>query len=337
MKLAGKAVAPFLGQPSQPYRAALFYGPDSGLVLERARQVTQRLIPDAGDPYARAELPAARLAADPALLADELAAISMLSPRRVIWVRDADDKLLPAVENAAASFNESAYLIVCAGELPARSTLRSWFEKDARCAAVACYHDEAQDVQAVVRSHLEAAGIAPERELMAFLSQRLGNDRGVTQQELAKLVTYAGEGKTLSVAEAAALVDYNRETSFDDAVNALADRNLQALDGALARLEREGESPVGHLRAMQRYFRRLYQLSSQVAAGKSPDEAIAAIRPPVFYKQLPLLQRHVRGWSAGQLSRALTLLVQAELACKTTGLPAGAASGRRLFQVTQLR
>ena len=142
--------------------------------------------------------------------------------------------------------------------------------------------------------------------------------------------------------DAVALVDYNRETSFDDVVNAVADRNLQALEKTLTMLLREGTQPVAYLRALQRYFNRLYFIRSKMApnnedGGQSAESVIQGLRPPVFFRQLPLLTRHVQQWSLPAIAKALKLLINAELACKTSDIPIVPASSRFLLQVTQVR
>ena len=95
MKLAAARVAAFLRRPDPEIRAVLFYGPDAGLVRERADAVARTVCPDLRDPFRVAELTGAALAADPARLADEAAQISLMGGSRVVRVREAGDALAP--------------------------------------------------------------------------------------------------------------------------------------------------------------------------------------------------------------------------------------------------
>lgn len=337
MKIAPRAVEAYLGRPEPHHRALLLYGPDSGLVRERAKKISQLVLGGTDDPFALTEFTEARLQEDPALLADELAAVSLMSPKRVVMIRGAGDKMTKVIEAAASAFHESVFLIVCADELNARSSLRGWFEKENNCGAIACYRDEARDVQQVIHKTFDAAGMKVDRDVIEYLTQQLGNDRYVTYQELEKIITYAGEEKKVTLEEARALVDYNRETNVDDLVNALADKNIRTLERMLTLMQREGTSPVMYLRALQRYFNRLYLVRTQMASGQSAEQAIGSLRPPVFFRQVPIMARHASHWSLVQITKALKLLVEAELACKTSDLPPLPASSRKLFQVTQIR
>src|SRR6516165_6273863 len=93
MRLAPSRIAAFLQRPDPEIRAVLLYGPDEGLVRERAAAVARSVCPDLKDPFRVAELTAAVLAADPARLADEAAQLSLTGGRRVVRVRGAGDGL----------------------------------------------------------------------------------------------------------------------------------------------------------------------------------------------------------------------------------------------------
>lgn len=336
MKIAPKVADSFIAKPQAGFGAALIFGPDSGGVRDRAKKITTAILGANPDPFAIMEFTEAKLLADAAALSDELASFNMMVPKRVIIIRDGGDKLTKIIDAASPHFNDSAYLIVCAEELSTRSSLRGWFEKGDKVASLACYRDEVRDVQSVVRKAFEEAKLPVDREIIDYLSQMLGNDRYVTYQELDKIITYAG-GQRLTVEDVRDLVDYNRETSLDDIVNAVADKDLKNLDKVLTIFLREGTQPIVYLRALQRYFNRLYAMKAQVAAGQTIDSVVAGVRPPVFFRQVPILTRHLQNWGLEQITRALSLLISAELACKTSDIPHIPVSSRLLMQVAQIR
>jgi DNA polymerase-3 subunit delta len=338
MKLTPKLIDAFLAAPDRDHRAALIFGVDGGLVRERMGKIIKAFLgAAASDSFAKIELSEAEILAEPTKLADELSAFSMMSPKRVIIISDAGSKLSKILESATAFFNKDTYLIVTAGELDTKSSLRSFCEKSAVFAAIACYKDEIRDVQAVIRAKFTEAGLRVGNDVIDYLASQLGNDRYVTYQELEKIILYAGEEKTLSLEAAQTLVGYNQDTKLDDLINALADKNLGALEKHLAQNIREGVQPILYLRSMMRYFSRLYAIRAQMAEGMSAEMVISGLRPPVFFKQVPILTRHASAWSADNIVKAIKLIISAELACKSSDLPATAASSRKLFQVTQVR
>ena len=148
MKLAGPRVAGFLARPDPDIRAVLLYGPDAGLVRERADALARAICPDPRDPFRVAELAAATLVGDPARLADEAAQISLMGGRRVIRVRDAGDALAPLFTRFLADALGDSLVVAEAGDLPGRSALRRAFDEAPRGAAIGCYPDSARDLAA---------------------------------------------------------------------------------------------------------------------------------------------------------------------------------------------
>jgi DNA polymerase-3 subunit delta len=335
MKIVTRDIKGFLAKPDRDACAILLYGPDAGLARERSQDVVKYLLGPSPDAMSILDVSEARLLADPAMLADELSAASFLADKRVILVRDAGDKFTKIMESVEELLSKDNYVIVLGDDLGSRSSLRAWFEKAPNAAAVPCYHDEARDIGELVRETFSKSGVMASGDVVQYLASQLGNDRYVTRQELEKLLLYLGDDKTLGMETVKQLTDHNRETEMDEAITALADRNLAALDKALIGLMNEGLPPVAYLRGLSRYFQRLYAIKLQ-AKNSSIEQVIENLRPKVFYKQKDALTRHARKWDVEAIAKALALITSAELACKTSDLPVFAASERELFKATRV-
>ena len=97
----------------------------------------------------------------------------------------------------------------------------------------------------------------------------------------------------------------------------------------------EGASPIAILRAVIRHFQRLHLAAGHLGAGKSPDQAMAALKPPVFFKARDAFRAQLRRWPIDRLARALDMLTEAELDCKSSGPPPNAVCGRALLRIAQ--
>jgi DNA polymerase-3 subunit delta len=322
MKLAPARIDGFLRRPDPEVRAVLCYGPDAGLVRERADALARSVAPDLRDPFRVADLAAADLAADPARLADEAAQISLMGGRRVVRIRDAGEAVAAIFARFLASPAGDALVVAEAGELSGRSGLRRAFEDAPLAVAIGCYPDTARDLAAVIRDSLAAHRIGVSRDAVEYLVQNLGGDRLLTRSELDKLALYAGPGGTVELDDARAAVADTAALALDDAVLAAAEGDAAALDRALTRVFHEGEAPVAVIRATLRHLQRLHALALQVAAGAAPEAAIRASRPPIFFKHHDSFLRQLRRWREPALRRQLAALDEAEAQMKTTGLPA---------------
>lgn len=334
MKVAPREAERFCEAPPAAVRAILLYGPDNGLVRERALKLVKGVVPD-DDPFRLTELTPALLKDDPARLNDEAAAIAFGGGRRVIRLRDATDALAKLFEEFLAAPPGDALLVVEAGDLGPRG-LRKAFENAAAGAAVACYRDEGDSLRGVVVQHLQARGFTLEPDALAYLLANLGSDRALTRQELEKLTLYLGAPRTQRVRleEVAAVVGDSAERTLDDLALALGDGDVKSLTRDLGRAEGEGVSPITILRAVARHVQRLHLLRGLMAEGQPASEAVKRLRPPIFWKEAGQVARQAERWSAERLAWALARLLEAEAACKRTGAPAALLTERALMEIT---
>lgn len=335
VKIAARDADNFVRRaPGTEMAAVLIYGPDDGLVRERATQLVDAALGGERDPFRFTELMASELGADPARLRDEAAALSLTGGRRLVLVRGAGDAL---ADDFAALLDDGpgAALVVCeAGNLPAQSRLRKAFESAGHAAAVPCYADDARDVARIVESAVQAAGFKIDRAAVAYLAEWLGADRGLTRQEVEKLILFkGGTGGTISEDEARACVGDGTGLALEDLTYAAADGELALLDGRLARLFREGNDAVAVLRRTASHLQRLQLALAAVETGVSSGDAMARLRPPVFFRRKPAFANQIRRWTSAKITGALDIITEAELQCKSTGVPAQAICGRALMRV----
>ena len=335
MKLVPSRIAAFLQRPDPTICAVLFYGPDAGLVRERADAIARGICPNLSDPFRVVDLSAAVLAADPARLADEAAQLSLTGGRRVVRVRGTVDALAKLFEEFLENTLSEAFVVAEAGELPSRSVLRRAFEAAPRGAAIGCYPDTPRDLAAVIRETLAEHQIRASRDAVLFLVEHLGGDRLLTRAELEKLTLYVGNGGRVELDDARLCVSDTAGLELDDAVMATAEGDTSRLERVLDRVFQEGESPVTVIRALLRHLHRLQLLAVRVSAGVGLNEVLRTARPPIFFKQEDSFRRQLALWSEARLRPQLDRIMKAELNMKTTGLPAETICREAMLTVAQ--
>jgi DNA polymerase-3 subunit delta len=335
MKIAAARLAAFLARPDPAIRAILLYGPDTGLVRERADALARTVCEDLGDPFRVADLNGTALAADPARLADEAAQLCLTGGRRVVRVRGAADGLARLFAGFLGEMPGEALVVAEAGELSAGSALRRAFEASPRAAAIGCWPDTPRDRAAVIRDSLAAHRITASRDAAQYLVEHLGGDRLLTRSELDKLALYAGDGGRVELEDALLSVGDSAALELDDAVMAAAEGDPATLERVLARVFQEGESPVSVIRALLRHLQRLHALAALISAGAAVGEVLRTARPPVFYKHEDSFKRQLGLWSEARLRRELDRIAQAEIDMKTTGLPAETLCRQAMLALAQ--
>ena len=345
MKLSGRKVQQFLESPAPDVRAVLLYGPDAGLVRERADGLVRGVAGDVGDPFRVAELSPDEVAKQPARLFDEAAAIAMTGGRRAVRLRDPGDGLSDLLGRFLEDPPGDGLVVLEAGDLPPRSRLRKLFEAADRAAALPCYRDEGPELDALIQGMARGAGYRISREATAYLAVNLGGDRLLTRREMEKLLLYMGPaedgtaGRTteITLADVLACVGDSADRTLDDLVFALGDRNLPEIERTLTRVFQEGVSWVAPLRAAARHFERLHRTAGSLRQGVPIESAVSRLRPPVFWKHRPRFQRQVRDWSSEQLAAVLSRLMEAELDGKRGLAPGEVVCAHAFFAIASQR
>jgi DNA polymerase-3 subunit delta len=318
----------FVANPPDTLVAALFYGPDLGLVRERADRLAKSVCPDLRDPFRVSDLDEQAILSDRARLADEVAALSMTGGRRVVRVRAAGNALAGLFETILEGAAGGALIVVESGDLAKGSALRETFEEAKNAAAVACYPDSAETSAALVRTALKAEQVAISDDALALAVSLLGADRGTTRQQIEKLALYARGLKRLEAADVRAAMGDEAEARSEEACDAAGEGDWATLDRALERLWADNTSPVAVLRIAMAHFQRL-----QLAKATRDVEAAIKRRPQVHFSRTASFRAQVARWSEHRLAETLDLLLDTEALCKTTAVPAEAACARAFFTV----
>ena len=304
------------GRDQGTMRCVLLWGDDLGLIRERADLVAATVVPQRDDPFRVAWLD--RDTAD--RLADEAGALSMTGGRRVVRVRDADDRILPALQ-AALRVGGDTLLVIEAPELPTRGKLRAFADKDAAVASIGCYPDDGRTLADTLRGLLAAENISADADAMAYLTRVLGADRALTASEIGKLALYTGPGGRVSLEDAEACIGDAAALSVDDALHDATAGNVAGSDRAMGLALAEGAASVAVLRAAQNHLHRLRQARLAMDAGAPAADAVRGLRPPLFFRRTDIFQRALSVWSSSGLLRAADAMAQAEAGCKRTGAP----------------
>ena len=323
MKISGATADRFAKAPPQDVNAVLVYGPDAGLVRERGTSLLKAIVDEPIDPFRVAEFAVAALREDPTRLADEADAMSLTGGRRVVTVKGVTDAVTDTIANVLKTISaDSAFIILEASDLGPRSKLRKLFEGAKNAAALACYWDDGRAVESVVRETLANRNLSVSPDALRYLCDNLGGDRMVSRSELEKLTLFMGDdGGEVTLSDAVSCIGDSANMTLDDLAFAAASGDLDHLTRLIDRVRQEGATAVAILRVLARHFQRLYLASGLIAEGKSPEEAMKMLRPPVFFKQTSAFRAQCGRWTTMRLENTLDSIGEAEAACKTTGAP----------------
>ena len=326
----------YVASPPKGLTLALVYGPDAGLVQERAEKLLKSVAPDLTDAFNVSDLSESTLLADPARLADEAAAISMMGGRRVVRVRGAGNDLAELFDSFMDDPKGDALVVIEAGDLAKTSALRKIFDGHKTAAAVQCYPDSVRDLGDVVRDALRAEGLSIAPDALEDAVSRLGSDRGVTRREIEKLLLYMHGKKQVTLKDVRAVMGDEAEARSESACDAAAGGDLVKLDRELERLWVSDVAPAQVLRSAMGHFQRLVQARESANRGEAIDNVMKRLRPPVHFSRSQAFKNQAQRWNTDKLGEALDMLLEAEVLTRTTGVPAEAVTGRALMNIAAM-
>lgn len=162
----------------------------------------------------------------------------------------------------------------------------------------------------------KAAGKKLDQSAALELVHTVGEDLRTVASELGKLVTYAGEDAAITIADINVIASPTAERRVWDLLDALGYRRRGDALGLLRALYRQGVYPLAVMGLITVQLRRLLKTRALLDAGKDPSAVAAAMGLQPFLATRLIEQ--ARGFTAGELTAALTRVFETDLRIKTT-------------------
>lgn len=140
----------------------------------------------------------------------------------------------------------------------------------------------------------------------------------------------------IELADVMACIGDSASSDLDSIYDAIALGDSVGLDRQIQRAYDSAISTIAILRFVSNHLMRAQMAMASIDAGASIDVALRNLRPPVHFSRTPLFRQQLRLWDSIRIARALDLLLEAEIACKTTGAPDLSLCRRALLQVAFL-
>ena len=320
MKLGYNDIPHFTKTRPREARIVLIYGPDTGLVKERASMLAKLWVPDIHDPFSVSILMGAVIDDDPARLLDEANAGSLMGGDRLIWIKDAGNGMVPPLKDYLKSgVNPNALLIIEAGNLAPKDALRKICEEAAQAVALPCYVEDERDIASLIRLELEKNQLKIAADAVQFMAQAIKGDRMRARMEIEKLSLYCHGKGMVSVEDVKMSTGEAGTASLDDLVYALSAGNKFLCLSSLNRLLAEEVDPIKILRSLQYHVQKLLQVRALIDEGVNLDAALKTLQPPLFFKQADQFKAHVSRHNHAHLRKILLQLGELEARTKQTG------------------
>ena len=309
--LRGKEIDAFLARPDPSRPIILLYGPDTGLVRERADALMASAVDDPNDPFSLVRMDGDELAAEPSRLVDEAMTVPLFGGRRAIRIRAGSRSFASGIDTLAEMQPKDCRIVIEAGELRPDAPLRKACEKAKTAVAIACYADSERDLARLIDDELRAAKLTITPDARAALTSLLGGDRQASRNEIRKVALYAHGQREVTLDDVVAIVTDASGLALDPIVdNAFAGRAAD-VETMLAKAMAAGTYPGLIIMSAQRHAALLHKARLSIEEGRSELDALESGFPRLHFSRKTLVETALRNTSTERMARVMAQLADA--------------------------
>lgn len=300
MKASKSSIGRSVDQPDSRIRFYLFCGQDEG----QSRALAARLLEALG--AAKFVVSAAAVKPNPALLADEAAALSLFGERRLIWVEPAGNDIADGVEALLAAEAVESPVAAIAGSLTKASPLLKLAEASPHALAFTAYAPEGAEAARMVTDLGRRVGLKIGPPVAARIADLCGNDQAIVAQELEKLALYAGASphspRELEHDAVDAVGADIGESDFQRFADLALMGEVAELADAVSELSAGSASAIPTIRSLQRRLLFLAPARARVERGERLDTVMTAFGRSLFWKDKMSVEKMLQRWTAAELA-----------------------------------
>src|SRR6202034_322955 len=299
--LRGREIDAYLARPDPGRPIVLLYGPDAGLVRERAEALLASAVDDPTDPFSLVRLDGDELSAEPSRLVDEALTIPLFGARRAIRVRAGSRSFDGGVDAMAEVPLKDCRIVIEAGELRAESPLRKSCERAKTAVAIACYPDTERDLTKLIDDELKLSSLRIAPDARAVLMTLLGGDRQASRNELRKLTLYAHGKGEVTLDDVMAVVADASELKIDPIVDGAFAGRPDLVESEFGKAMIAGTYPGMIISAAQRQAAWLHKTALAAAEGTPVSTLLDSGFPRLHFSRKGNVETALRNFSVTRL------------------------------------
>lgn len=304
--LKAAEVESFVARPDPDKPIVLVFGPDTGLVRERAAALVRASVDDPSDPFGLALLEGDKLAEMPERLVEEAHTVPLLGGRRAVLVKGGARNFTAAVERLiGAPPGTDCRVVIEAGDLRRGAPLRTICERAPIAAALPCYADSARDLGRLVDEAVRRAGMTIAPSARALLVSLIGGDRYASRSEIEKLTLYALDKDSIDVPDVMAVVADATLPAVDSLIDAAFAGWASDLEINFDKVKSSGVAASTIAAACIRQAAALHMFRLAVESGTSIDDLLRRTTPAIHFSRVKAVRTALEIWTSNRLERLI--------------------------------
>ncbi|MDA9860802.1 DNA polymerase III subunit delta [Candidatus Pelagibacter sp.] len=282
------------------YNLFLFYGDNEGLKEETIRDLLEKIFRDKIHRYEEKEI-----LDNINSFFNSVLTKSFFDNEKLIIINRATDKIKGIVEDLIEKNPEDIKIILNSKNLEKKSTLRKIFEKEKSIICVPFYEDTNQTLNSIISLFFRNKKIPISQQLINVLIERSRGDRKNLNNELKKIEAYSLNKKNLNLEEIIRLTNLADNYSASELVDHSLAKNTRKTVTILNENNYSDEDNIIIIRTLLAKLKRLVKIYELIDEKNNVEQAISASKPPIFWKDKPLVIQQIRSWKREHLKNLI--------------------------------
>ena len=240
---------------------------------------------------------------------------SLFDDKKVITIRRCTEKIYQIIFEIV-DYNMEDLIIIDCGTLDKRSKLRNFFEESKKAVIIPTYKDDYQSLINISRDFFSQNKISISQETLSLLVSRCNGDRGYLKLELEKISNYMTEKKNISLEEIYKLTNLYENYSATELVDSSLLKNVKKTCNILNESNYSQDDTFLIIRILLQKSKRILSLINEINTGKNIDNALQEHRPPIFWKDKPVLKQQIKLWNYDKIKDLISKINSLEILIK---------------------
>ena len=291
-------------------KAALFYGENDGLKDDFKKEIKKN--------HSNSEiinLFSDNILKNKNILLNEIINLSLFTKEKIIFIFEADDKLIKIIDECVSLEFENIKIIIFSRLLDTKSKLRNLFEKNKSLLIVPCYSDTEFQLRNYITKELSnIKGLNP--EMINLIIYNSSEKRSEIIKEIEKIKLYC-ENNEIEINKLYDLLNIKENLDFAKIRDAIFIGNTKLVTKYLSETTFVRDDIFYILNIIFKRIELILNLNTLISKNTSITNAIDNYKPRIFWKEKAIIKEQIKCWSKVKIKKALSLTSTLEKYIKT--------------------
>ena len=241
---------------------------------------------------------------------------SFFDNEKLIIIDRATDKIKIIIEELLEKNLQDIQFVLNSKNLEKKSTLRKFFEKEKSIVCIAFYEDNNQTLNSIISQFFRNKRIPISQQLINILIERSRGDRKNLKNELAKIESFSINKKNIDLQQIIKLTNLAENYSASELIDHSLAKNTRKTITILNENNYSDEDNILIIRTLLAKLKRLVKIYELIDEKNNIDQAISFFKPPIFWKDKPLVTQQIRSWRKIELKELIYESNEIELLIK---------------------